>query len=92
VGPKAAGLDVMEKRKLSYPCKNYNPRSSRPQPSHYINYATPTTLTYISLYIIRRCLVNCTVHQVATTPMPLTWEVEWFMLQRTVFINKITML
>jgi len=38
---KCAGLDVLEKRKISCPCRDSNPQPSNPQSSHCIDYANP---------------------------------------------------
>jgi hypothetical protein len=38
-GDPRADLDILEKRKISYPCRKYNPGSSSPQLSYYTDYA-----------------------------------------------------
>jgi hypothetical protein len=43
------GVDLLEERKISWPCQSSNPVSSSLYPSHYINYATPET-TYVPLH------------------------------------------
>jgi hypothetical protein len=42
VGSKGS-LDILENRKISCPCWDLNRRPSNPQPSHYTNYAVPTS-------------------------------------------------
>ena len=41
MGP-TAGLGVLEKKRISSPCRDSNPRSSSPYPNHSTSYAVPS--------------------------------------------------
>jgi hypothetical protein len=38
------GLDVLEKRRISCPCRDSNPGPSSPYPSHYTDWASPAPI------------------------------------------------
>ena len=47
-----AGMDVLEKRKISCPCQTSNPKSSSLYFSHYTDYAIPVVITSTVLEFI----------------------------------------